>query len=517
MCFGIACVAAVAVSFYAARHEWFLSDEYDFLANRSAFDLHDLFRDHAGHWSTIPILVYRALWRAFGLRHYTPYLVPVVFAHVAAAVLLRVIMRSAGVDAWIATAAAALFALFGTAWDDMAWAFQIGFVGSLTFGLAHMLLADHDGRVDRRDWFGLGAGLCALMCSSVGVTMVVVVGIAALLRRGWRIALLHTAPLGAAFVVWYFTIDPYRAPSPSLGDLADFVSVNFRSTFRNLGQVAGIGLVLFVVLVAGCIVGRSKITRSLMRTRWATPIAMLLGAGVFTVTTGVGRASIHTWPYLTYVNSHYMDVTAALLLPSIAIAGDLLARRWRWMLPVVVAIFLIGIPGNLRSLTRTMNQRAVTSASVKGRLLTVPELDVSRQVPRSAQPEPVFAPGATVGWLLDAARDGRLASTPGVSADAKASVELHLSLEGLRELPNGFSTCHVIRGQVERTLRKGDWVGVRGDARVYIGHRLAGGIALDTLGPRPSSRAVRARVDEITVQLAPVGRTAQLCESIGAT
>ena len=44
-----------------------------------------------------------------------------------------------------------------------------------------------------------------LLCSGVAVTMVIVVGIAMLLRRGWRIALLHTAPLGAAYLLWWAT------------------------------------------------------------------------------------------------------------------------------------------------------------------------------------------------------------------------------------------------------------------------------------------------------------------------
>ena len=63
------------------------------------------------------------------------------------------------------------------------------------FGLVQLLLADHEGPIDRRDWLALLAGLAALMCSGVAIAMVLVVGIAMLLRRGWRIALLQTVPL----------------------------------------------------------------------------------------------------------------------------------------------------------------------------------------------------------------------------------------------------------------------------------------------------------------------------------
>ena len=68
-------------------------------------------------------------------------------------------MRRAGVGPWIATATASMSLLLaGAAWADIVWAFQVGFVGSLACGLAHLLLADHDGPLDRHDTFGLVFG-----------------------------------------------------------------------------------------------------------------------------------------------------------------------------------------------------------------------------------------------------------------------------------------------------------------------------------------------------------------------
>ena len=63
----------------------------------------------------------------FGLREYMPYLALVVVLHLSVAALMRATMRRLGVRAWIATAAASLFALFGSGHEDIAWAFQIGF------------------------------------------------------------------------------------------------------------------------------------------------------------------------------------------------------------------------------------------------------------------------------------------------------------------------------------------------------------------------------------------------------
>src|SRR2546429_5857685 len=41
------------------------------------------------------------------------------------------------------------------------------------------------------------------LCSSVALTMVGVVGLATLVRRGWRPAVLHTAPLVAVYAIWF--------------------------------------------------------------------------------------------------------------------------------------------------------------------------------------------------------------------------------------------------------------------------------------------------------------------------
>ena len=96
-------------------------------------------------------------------------------------------MRRSQVGVWTSALAASVFALFGAGAQNLLWAFQVTFTGALVLGLVHLLLADHDGPLDRRDWLGLAAGFLGLMCSGVAVTMVFVVGVAALLRRGWRI------------------------------------------------------------------------------------------------------------------------------------------------------------------------------------------------------------------------------------------------------------------------------------------------------------------------------------------
>src|SRR5205085_11612208 len=142
-----AAIAFLGVSFGAVvwmlvltRHRWFFSDEWDFLALRTAWNLNDLFRPHSEHWSTLPILTYRLMWQIVGLRSYMPYMALAVVLHVAVAAVLRAIMHQSGVNAWVATAVAGVYVVFGTGWQDTTWAFQIGVLSTLFFGFVQLWL-----------------------------------------------------------------------------------------------------------------------------------------------------------------------------------------------------------------------------------------------------------------------------------------------------------------------------------------------------------------------------------------
>ena len=284
----VAVVGAALVYYLTiARGEWFRADDWYFIAGRTAGNLDDLFRPHNEHWSTLPILAFRLLWQIAGLRSYFPYLLLIVMLHLTVACLLRVVMRRAGVNPWIATAAATLFVWFGTGHDNIVWAFQIGFVGSLAFGLTHLLLADHDGPIDRRDGLGLVAGLAGLMCSGVGVPMVAVVGLAALVRRGWRVALFHVTPLAAVYCMWLATsaADSYSSRAGA-GRVARFVGTDLRATFDALGHVRGSAIVLGGLLLVGLALAWWPGPRDDLRARAAAPGALLVGAVLFLTITG---------------------------------------------------------------------------------------------------------------------------------------------------------------------------------------------------------------------------------------
>ena len=448
--FTVVVVAAVPLYLRRGRDQWFYLDEWDYLAARNAGSLHDLLRPHNEHWQTLPILAYRALWNMVGLHSYRPYQLMTIGLHLTAACLLRVVMRRAAVGPWIATAAASLFVLFGPGHENVIWAFQVGFVGSLVCGLAHLILADHDGPLDRRDVFGLLFGIAGLMSSGAGVTMAFVVGLAVLMRRGWRAAAFHLVPLAVLFLAWWLVVgrDAY-SPSPgSVAEVVKFVEVGARNAFSQLGQRPGMGIVLSVLLVVGLVLRSRAMPRELFRKQAAATLALLAGGFVFLCITGVGRVG-KTGAVAVNLGiikqaadgaraGRYVHLVAAMFLPAIALAADAVIRRWRLLAPAVAAALLIGFPGNIAAIEQTGIERYRLGQPEF--VLALPRSPYAWQVPRSFRPLGAGGPEVTMGWLLDGYASGRLpdphadgfAAGDSVTADRAATVPTNVASRRLR-------------------------------------------------------------------------------------
>ncbi len=458
--FGAIELVAVPLMLWWDRGTWFQLDDWDFLAARTGGNLGDLFRAHYEHWTTIPIVAYRLMWQLTGLHSAAPYQLLVILGHLTVAALLQVVMRRAGVGPWLSTAAATLFVFFGAGAENILVAFQITFVFALVFGLAHLLLADHDGPVDRRDWLGLLAGIAGLMCSGVAVTMAIVVGYATLLRRGWRVALLHTAPLAAVYLVWRAAAPKedspayYHANSP--GEMIRFIAVGFRAVFRGMGQLPGVGVALAVLLIVGLAVCVRENPR-VLRGSASAAVALLGGAVTFLAITALYRAGTENGLAVLYKGfgpehartSRYVHIVAAMVLPALTLAADTLIRHWRRAAIVVVALLLVGVPGNIDKLASYADINR--SAFVKARrpyILTAPRLPLARQLPRSV----ALAPRLTLGWLIDSLPSGRIPEPPARPPAAISNETLALALVP-SNLPQ-TGPCETLIRPVVRTVQK---------------------------------------------------------------
>jgi hypothetical protein len=459
--------ALIPFFLWVGRGEWFQHDDWDYLVSRKAGDLGDLLRPHNAHWETIPVLVYRMLWSLFGLR-YRPYqLVSIVLSLVGVALLLVVMLR-ARTRPWIAMLTATLLVLFGDAQANVALRVTgITFVGfAVPLGLVQLLLADHDGPRDRRDWLGLCAGLAALLCSSVAIAMLFVVGVVVFVKRGWRLAIFHVLPPALVFAVWFATTghtdrgagNPARLrPLPQALHFAWFV---LNGTFESLTRMHGLGGVLVGVVVIG-IVFALRHAGPERRRQAVVPCAMVLGAGAFAIETGLGRAHLLDQGARAVPAGHYMDVAAYLALPAIAFVAEELVRRWRLVAPALVAVLVLLITLNARVLVDREHLRSSRVSSLRNTILLIPRLPLAKQVPRSVRPYNGIASPITVGWLLDSAREGKLPKRRYVAAGSLAVAKLRISLV---LAGSGATPCRAFRGAAVRHLKTGATVRFRGAA-----------------------------------------------------
>jgi len=508
--FAVVVVVALPLLLYFGRERWFRYDEWSFLASREA-NLHDLFAAHSVHWVTLPILGYRALWAAFGLHSYVPYQAMSVVSHLAVAVLVRAVMRRAGVRPWTATAAASLLVVFGAGEENILWAFQITFTAALAFGLVHLILADHDGPLDRRDWLGLLAGLAGLMCSGVAVTMVIVVGIAALARRGWRIAAFHTAPLGVAYGVWYLAIgrDAYENQSTSSpGAMLGFVRTAIAVAFDGMAQVPGLGWALGGLLVGGCFLAWRGLPPVVMCRVAAAPAALLIGAFIFLAITGFGRG-----PEIVRA-SRFTYVVAALSLPAIAVAADAIMRRWRVAAPILVLALGVALVGNIRLFDNGAQRRAGAFQRVyREQFLLLPRLPIAEQIPRDLRPDLGLAPWVSFGWMEDGVASGRFPAPGAVDPVEAATQELRLALrQQLRHRP---SQCEPVAAPARVRLEAGSSLGMRSPVSVVYTNAEGTRSRPVAYAPMPGQRYLVAYAGPLDLVVRSVGGVFELCDPAG--
>ncbi len=426
-----AVVAAAAGVYYLVigRHQWFFADEWDQIVTRSAAELDDVLRPHNGHLQVIPTLLYRALFRIFGLTTYLPYQIPVVTAFVSSGVFIRVIARRAGAGPWVATLVGVLFLTLGSGMENIVFGIQISMMGSVAFGLAALVLVDDDrgrewhsdeadparGRSGRwwtrRDTAALGCGALSLLCSGIGITMVAVVTLVLLVRRGWRPAVVFAAPLAVMQLAWTLWYRAGEARPGSVGAVVRFVVAAFDEAARDLSQLGTIGAVaLLAVLAAGCVL---RVGPDADRSgAWATavdlaaPLALLAGTVGLLVFTAIGRAG----PFgpESARGERYTTLAVAFLLPLLGVAVDAICRRSTPAGALTVAFLLVGGGLNVRTGLDQIEARDAAIARARAVLVALPVDPRFGTAPDEMRPLPEsgMAPDVTVGWLRRAVDEG---------------------------------------------------------------------------------------------------------------
>lgn len=406
-------------------------DEWDFIFYAHEWTFADYFVAHNEHWSTIPMIIWAVLLSWFGTASYLPFMVPLVIAHIGAAVLLFLIVRRRAGDL-VALAGAALVLIVAQGAENLVWAFQVGFVGSVTLGLLAIYLmdkvptaepadtvgsVDHDlddldddhvaaadkpilGRIGRPKrgvlpTVGAAAALVAsLACSGVGLFMVATVAVLfGLDRRRWRQAWI-LVPAVVSYAIWYLTdgaskAEVHRSPFSldAVGQLVGYVPTGLGAGLAGTasmtpywGQIAlalgtaALGLALY----------RNRLRRAL-------PIAAAVGLLLQFSLTGLVRAQFGDGQATASRYIYIVAFFAVLMLCEAA--GDLPWRSW-WRPAVVAAVTLVTLH-NAVVLQRTFNTHADNIAELEAALQTAWLLRDATDQEAEVSPEPRQAPTLT--------------------------------------------------------------------------------------------------------------------------
>jgi hypothetical protein len=332
--------------------------------------------------------------------------------------------RRAGADPWISTAAVILLGFLGAGAEDLAWAFQIGFVGSVLFGLVAIELLDRPVATNRgvvvTNWrVGLVAAslMAGLMCSTVGDAMVVGAAVLAFARWPKQRAALAVGPPAALYLVWFAFVGHLglaehndRFPLSTFTDIPAYVWTGLSSALGQTFNLEAAG--------AAILIGLTAWTGWHMRDLWARQPALvaLLVVVAFYALAALGRDASTVSPTV----SRYIYVAVALLVPVMAkllssVVSGPVARFAAVALLAFTALGNVGQAQTWEQAREVLTSEVKTQLAATGQLLAAGVQDVSGP---SAAPVS-FSPNLSVGKI---ARLGRSHLLPTVALSAQELV-----------------------------------------------------------------------------------------------
>jgi hypothetical protein len=378
-----ALVAFVAtLLLYITRYLNFFSDEWYFIESRRPWHPDTLLSPHYGQWMSIPVLIWKALFAVVGLRNHLAYEAALLVAHASCVVLFFVLVRRRSGDL-PAFATALTLLVVGSGAEEVIWAFQIGFVSAVAFGLLAMVLLERAPLSPRRVAMGSAALVGSLMSSSAGIAFVVATGVELGLDPQRRRALVALIAPVAAYAAWFLgaainAVYPSRPPCSTCvatgltGDanvfplrldyvvtLTNFVVTGIERSAAFIVGTSGLGAVVLPILVA------------LLAFQWyqhrkiaSWQIGMLAAIVIWFVLIGLGPAQSG----MAYAGNAYVGSVFSLALFA-EVAGDLPWHGlWR---PTLITILALSLLLNGVQLFRAATNGMMAAATENAELQTV--------------------------------------------------------------------------------------------------------------------------------------------------
>ena len=331
----IAAVAVSATILALTRGYTFYFDEWNFILTARDWTATTYLQPHNGHPAMGTRLIYSVLLATVGLRSYLPYMAVLLALHASSAILIFELVRRRAGDL-IGIAAAALLLVIGAGWENLLWAFQMSFVGSVACGLGMLVALESSARW--RMPIVTALLTASLMFSAIGLFfgLAAAIDLAATPER--RKELVWLAPVAMVFVAWFLTFGLHSAESTSASANSNLLVLPLYTLWGLGASVAGLigeggwlGIPL-LVLAAGA-VGHAWWRHG------CDGLALGTAAGVvaFYLVTGVARGQIG---YEQSAAGRYVYVGAVFWLILLGGAAGRLPWRGTWRPALVALLFL---------------------------------------------------------------------------------------------------------------------------------------------------------------------------------
>ncbi len=384
----------------------FYYDEWEFVLGRHGGGLHSFLEPHNEHFSLVPVAIYKLLFATAGLKHYAPYRIVLLVAHLITASLLFAFARPRVGNA-LALATAALLLFLGAGFEDVLWPFQIGFTAALAFGLGALLLLERDSR--RADVGASVLLMLSIASASIGIPIALGAAVYILWRpAGWRRLWVVAVPI-AVYALWYLG---YGRSSIKRQNLTAAPSYTADEVAGSVSGLAGLsidwGRALAVAAVGGLVWHLSRV-RLISRS-----FAMLLVAALsFWVLTALARADLNEPAAPRYL---YPGGLFVLLIAVEALRGW---RPSRFAWGVLGAGVLFAVLAGLGTFHDGANGLRFTDRIVKAEITPL-EIGAGL-MPATFQPDTQKAPQISAGPYLAAVHD--VGSSPAYTEAELARVD----------------------------------------------------------------------------------------------
>jgi len=395
-------LADAALLLYTGRGLTFFYDDWNFVTEDYGGGIHSLLRAHVGNISVFPIAVYKVLFHLVGLNHYAVFRCVAIVLHLICGGLVFV-LASRRIPRVPALLAAALILFLGVAWEDLLWAFQIGYLLSVAGGLAVWVLLERRGRPAE-----IAAMLCLVVSvgsSSLGIAVMIGVAVELAWERRWRAGWIVVVP-ALLYVLWYLGYGESQVTAESLMHAPGFAADLAAAAF---GGLVGRGLEWGRPLaVLGLLVLLGRLARPLPV---SARLAGLIATGVsLWIVTAAARSTISAPETSRYI---YFGAVVIVLIGVELLRGVAVTPR-------VTAVAAVVVAGCVMTGLTVLHDGAMglrtTSKTVTAELGAL-EI-AAAYAPPGYQPDPQRAPQITAGPYLHTVR--AIHSSP---ADTPAEIE----------------------------------------------------------------------------------------------